>query len=294
MKSPVAHAMLGFKSARRAWETKHPRRDWTRHKEETLRRAARTRRARASRTGSARPSETWLFEAQPVVHVLEARHEDHGGLERIRGKLARFAYLIGASDSWTWPGRAYEVGLAIEHHVLRVILPLCDPATPWLPDESGTTWRLDLGVPEPCDTRKTRFTAWLTQVAVRGRMIYPEWSHGCVACMAAMACERQRYWDMVELEQDGRCSLDDDDMANLEHSRRQRLWASRALVRRVARAMCRVQRRWRQRLFAVVRCARLAQRAWLARAYAEDGIMRRRDLDAFEHEWRAFLLPSQA
>ena len=226
-----------------------------------------------------------MFEVQSVVYMFESRHEDHGGRDRTRDKLARFAYLMGASDSWKWPGRAYEVGLAIEHHVLRVILPQCDPTTPWLPDESGTTWRLDLGVPLPCATREARLTAWLTQVAVRGQMDFREWAHGCVMCMAAMACERRRFCDTVDMTQDERCSLNDDDMDRLEQGRRKRLFASRTLVRSVTRAVCRVQLRWRQRLFVGVRCARFTQRSWRARAYAHDGIMRQRDLDAFKGEF---------
>ena len=92
-------------------------------------------------------------------------------------RLARFVWLMGASDEWRTAGRSFEELCAtLDMHIGDRILPKCEPTRPFLPDATGRGWRADLGVQPADDTQIDRFTKWMTRVAALGAVSWLDWA----------------------------------------------------------------------------------------------------------------------
>ena len=103
---------------------------------------------------------------------------DKGTLVGAKGlaTLARFAWLMGASDHWRTKGRTFDqLCHAVDSHLLERVLPKCEPSHAYLPDVTARGWRPDLGLQPPSRSRERRFTMWLTNVAVEGALSAPRW-----------------------------------------------------------------------------------------------------------------------
>ena len=86
-------------------------------------------------------------------------------------RLARFVWLMGASDVWRTNSRTFdELCQAIDTHINERIVPMCDPRQPFLPSVTGVGWRADLGKQDVNETQENRFTTWLTKVAAFGAL----------------------------------------------------------------------------------------------------------------------------
>ena len=94
-------------------------------------------------------------------------------------RLARFVWLMGASDEWRTAGRTFEELCAtLDTHILERIVPKCEPTRhPFLPDVTGRGWRADLGVQPADETQINRFTTWMTKVAALGALSWLDWGY---------------------------------------------------------------------------------------------------------------------
>ena len=184
-----------------------------------------------------------LMDAAASVKDLAMRFDATGrqtcsprGLARI----SRFAWMLGARDKWSTDGMSFEdLCSTLDTHILKHILPKCEPRYVFLPNVTGDGWRPDLGVQSPIKTQMDRFTTWMTMVAAGGGVRYLEWrcltdviNHltdranwntiGATTVRAWMQCMER---DRKELT---RACAKDVDRANEQATAIQRAWCKKA------------------------------------------------------------------
>ena len=190
---------------------------------------------------------------------LKGLRHDGGTVSGARGlaKLARFAFLMGATPQWKTQGRSFEELCAcIDRHITEVILPKCKSSHPWLPDVTGQGWRPDLGV-----RAENRFTAWLTQVAILGAINFLSWTWLTSVIESVTDPKEWRFDGSNETNAD-RC------MRHIATTRTNQQLRALAMYRKRENKIQKIQRAWR------------------AKAYSATGCMRMRDVAAFEADFQ--------
>ena len=169
-------------------------------------------------------------------------------------KLARFAFLMGATPQWKTQGRSFEELCAcIDRHITEVILPKCESSHPWLPDVTGQGWRPDLGV-----RAENRFTAWLTQVAILGAINFLNWTW---LTSVIESVTNPKEWRVDDSNAD-KC------MRHIATTRTNQLLRATVIGRKRETTVQKLQRVWR------------------AKAYSVHGCMHMRDVAAFEADFQ--------
>jgi len=190
---------------------------------------------------------------------LKGLRHDGGTVTGAKGlsKLARFAFLMGATPQWKTQGRSFEELCAcIDRHITEVIVPKCESSHPWLPDVTGQGWRPDLGV---CQT--ARFTAWLEEVAILGAVNFLNWTWLTSVIESVTDPKEWRFDGSNETNAD-RCMRQ---IASMRLGQQMR-----ALI---------MYRKREKRIQTI-------QHAWRAKAYSANGCMRLRDVAAFQADFQ--------
>ena len=162
--------------------------------------------------------------------------------------LARFAWLMGASDQWRTKGRTFDqLCHAVDSHLLERVLPKCEPSHAYLPDVTARGWRPDLGLQPPSRSKERRFTMWLTNVAVEGALSAPR----CWTDDLTMAIEVHSTRLAVVCPVAPRS--EDEWMRQMARARTRRALACVDLGRALDRHATCIQRAWRDRAYAAPR-----------------------------------------
>ena len=173
-----------------------------------------------------------------------------GGMVGAQGlaRLARFVWLMGASDDWRTNGRSFdELCRALDTHIREQIVPKCEPTRhPFLPDMTGRGWRADLGVQEADETQLNRFTTWITKVAAFGALSYFAFIY--LGDTISKITERGSWNGHGESSTDGW-------MKAMVRQRQQMAVKSAQRRRGIEKRATAIQRRWRDRAYAPPRGA---------------------------------------
>ena len=159
--------------------------------------------------------------------------------------LARFAWLMGASDHWRTKGRTFDqLCHAVDSHLLERVLPKCEPSHAYLPDVTARGWRPDLGLQPPSRGRERRFTMWLTNVAVEGALYQPRcWTDDLTSAIEVQSTRHAMahpVWPRSEHEW----------MKAMARARTRKALACADLGRALDGRATSIQRAWRDRAYA--------------------------------------------